>query len=277
MTGSRIAAIVATLAFLATAAPAEETVRVSGTGAAIGGMKLLGNAFGKRHPGVKVVVFPSLGSTGGIKAVAAGKLDLAVAARPVKEDERVPGLVENPYAKTPFVFATSSSNPAGGLRLSEIEDIYAGRRTTWPGGETVFLVLRPPSDAFTLFLESISPGMKDAVKASKERRGMFVGITDQEAADQIERSPGSLGVTSYSLVSSEKRNVKLLAVDGVSPVGKHGANEEYPYFMNLYLVYLKDRTAAPVDGFIEFIGSKEGRRILRTSGNIPTGNGQARP
>ena len=112
MTGSRVVAIMTVLAFLAPAVFAEETIRVSGTGAAIGGMKLLGEAFGKKHPGVTVVVYPSLGSAGGIKAVAAGKLDLAVSARRVKEEEKVPGLVEKPYAKSPYIFATSSSNPA---------------------------------------------------------------------------------------------------------------------------------------------------------------------
>ncbi|HEY5461142.1 MAG TPA: hypothetical protein VIJ89_05265 [Deferrimonas sp.] len=65
MTGFRFVAIIAVLAFLAPAVFAEETIRVSGTGAAIGGMKLLGEAFGKKHPGVKVNVFSSLGSSGG--------------------------------------------------------------------------------------------------------------------------------------------------------------------------------------------------------------------
>ena len=277
MTGSRLVAIMAVLAFLAPAVFAEETVRISGTGGAIGGMKFLGEAFGKKHPGVKVKVFPSLGSTGGIKAVKAGRLDLAVSSRRVRDEENVPGLVEKPYAKTPFVFATSSSNPTNGLRLSEIRDIYAGKKMTWPGGERIFLVLRPATDAFTEFLEKISPGMKDAVESSKKRRGMFIGITDQDAADQIERAPGSFGVTSYSLVASEKRDIKPLAVDGISPVGKNGANEKYPYFMTFYLVYMKDRTPAAIGNFIDYVDSKEGETILGKNGHIPIGNAQGKP
>ncbi|MGZ8463071.1 MAG: PstS family phosphate ABC transporter substrate-binding protein [Candidatus Deferrimicrobiaceae bacterium] len=277
MTGSRVVAIMTVLAFLSPAVFAEETIRVSGTGAAIGGMKLLGEAFGKKHPGVKVDVISSLGSTGGIKAVAAGKLDLAVSVRRVKEEEKVPGLVEKPYAKSPFIFATSSSNPINGLSLSEIRDIYAGKKTTWPDGRMIFLVLRPAHDAFTGFLENLSPEMKDAVASSKKRPGMFIGITDQEAADQIERIPGSFGMTSYSLVASEKRNIKPLAVDGIPPVGKDGINEKYPYFMTLSLVYVKDRTAAAIGNFIHFIASKEGETILRMNGQIPIGKAQSQP
>lgn len=277
MTGSRVVAIMTVLAFLAPAVFAEETIRVSGTGAAVGGMKLLGEAFGKKHPGVKVVVYPSMGNIGGINALAAGKLDLALLARRVKEEEKVPGLVERPYAKSFYVFATSSSNPTDGLGLSEIRDIYAGRKTTWPDGRWIFLVLRPAADAFTGFLESISPAMKEAVASSRKRPGMFVGITDQDAADQIERIPGSFGMTSYSTVASEKRNIKLLAVDGISPVGKHGMNEKYPYSITLSLVYVNDRTTPGMESFLRYISSKEGEKILKMNGHLPIGNAQAKP
>jgi phosphate transport system substrate-binding protein len=277
MIGSWVVAIMTVLAFLAPAVSAEETIRISGTGAAVGGMKLLGEAFAKKHPGVKVVVYPSLGSTGGIKALAAGKLDIAVAARRVKVEEIVPGLAEKPYARTPFVFATSSPTLVNGLRLSEIEDIFSGRKTTWPDGRKIFLVLRPAGDTFTAFLEGISPGMKDAVESSKKRPGMFTGITDQEAADQIERTPASFGVTSYSIVASEKRNIKLLPVDGISPVDRDGANEAYPYLMTLYLVHVKDRATAGLGSFLRYIDSKEGERILGRNGHIPIRKAQGRP
>ena len=276
MAGFRVVAIVTVLAFLAPAVFAGETVRISGTGGAIGGMKLLGEAFGKKHPGVRVNVLPSLGSTGGIKAVAAGKLDVAVSARHIKNEEKVPGLVEEPYVKAAFIFSTSTSNRAEGIRLSEAQDIYAGKKTTWPGGGKIFLVIRPMSDAFTDFLKKLSPGMNDAVESAARRPGIFTGITDQEAADQIERTPGSFGVTTYTLVASEKRNIKPLAVDGISPVGKGGVNGRYPYFMTFYLVYVKDRDTGAVRDFIDYIHSKEGEKILRMNGHIPIGNAQGK-
>jgi phosphate transport system substrate-binding protein len=277
MAGSRVVAIMTVLAFLAPAVFAEDTVRISGTGGAIGGLKHLGDAFEKKHPGVKVNVFPSLGSTGGIKAVAAGKLDLAISSRRIKDEEKIPGLVEKPYAKAAFIFATSSSNRAEGLSLSEIQDIYSGKKTTWPDGNKIFLVIRPATDAFADFLVKLSPGMKDAVESARKRPGMFTGITDQDAADQIERTPGSFGVTSYTLVASEKRKIKPLAVDGISPVGKNGVNDKYPYFMIFSLVFIKDRNTGAVRDFIDFIDSKEGEKILRMNGHIPVGKAQGKP
>lgn len=277
MAGFRVVAIMTVLVFLAPAVLAEETVRISGTGGALGGMKLLGESFGKKYPGVNVNILPSLGSSGGIKAVAAGKLDLAVSSRRIKNEEKVPGIVEEPYVRAAFIFATSSSNQAEGLSLFEIQDIYSGKKTTWPGGKKIFLVIRPITDAFTDFLEKLSPGMKGAVEAAHKRPGMFTGITDQDAADQIERTSGSFGVTSYTLVASEKRKIKPLAVDGVSPVGKNGVNEKYPYFVPFYLVYMKDRKTGAVRNFIDYIHSKEGENILRMNGHIPIRNAQGKP
>jgi phosphate transport system substrate-binding protein len=240
-------------------------------------MKLLGEAFGKKYPGVTVTILPSTGSAGGIKAVAAGKLDIAVSSRRIREEEKIPGLVEAPYAKTVFIFATSSSNPAVGLSLSEIQEIYSGKKTRWPDGNKVFLVIRPATDAFTGFLKTLSPGMKDAVELAHKRPGIFMGITDQDAADQLEGTPGSFGVTSYSLVISEKRKIKPLAVDGISPVGKNGVNDKYPYFMTFYLVHRKDRNTGAVGRFIDYIDSKEGEKILRMNGHIPIKKAQGKP
>jgi phosphate transport system substrate-binding protein len=123
----------------------------------------------------------------------------------------------------------------------------------------------------------LSPGMKDAVVSAGRRPGMFIGMTDQDAADQIERIPGSFGVTSYTLVASEKRKIKPLAVDGISPVGRSGVNDKYPCFMTFYLVYLKDRNTGAVRDFYDFIDSKEGEKILRMNGHIPFGKAQGKP
>lgn len=277
MAVSRFVAILTFVAFLSPAAFAEETISVSGTGGAIGGMKHLGEAFGKKHPGIKVKVFHSMGSAGGIKAVTAGKLDLAVSSRRIKDEEKVPGLIEEPYAKTAFIFATSISNPAKGLTLSEIRDIYAGKKTMWSDGSRILLVLRPDTDAFTEYLGNISPGMKDAVELSKKRPGLFTGITDQDAADQIEKTTGSFGVTSYSLVVSEKRKIKVLPVDGITPVGKNGVNDEYPFIYTYYLVYMKGRNTGAVRNFVDFIDSREGEYILKTNGYIPIRKARGKP
>lgn len=61
--------------------PSADTLRIGETGAALGGMEILGQAFEKQHPGTSVEVLPSLGSSGGIKALLAGAVDLSAGSR----------------------------------------------------------------------------------------------------------------------------------------------------------------------------------------------------
>jgi ABC-type phosphate transport system substrate-binding protein len=58
-------------------------VRIGGTGA---GVDALAQLFGEGHGGLAVSVVPSLGSSGGIKALLAGVLDAALIARPLKPE-----------------------------------------------------------------------------------------------------------------------------------------------------------------------------------------------
>lgn len=157
----------AVLAFTPPAAAAE-VITISGTGAGMGGFAIVAAAFEKRHPDVTVRVLPSIGSTGGIRALIDGKLDVACLSRPLKEEEKKRAdLVEEVYARTAFVFATRPENAAPGWKLSEIEEIHAGRRTTWPDGSPLRLVLRPQSDTFSVYLQTLTPGMKAALDAAR--------------------------------------------------------------------------------------------------------------
>lgn len=61
-------------------------------GCALGTTKLLAAAFEKSHPGVRISVLPSLGTSGSIKAVNQGAIDIGIGGRPMKEDERRLGL-----------------------------------------------------------------------------------------------------------------------------------------------------------------------------------------
>lgn len=65
---------------------------INGTGAAQGTMKLLANAFAAQNPGVQVGVARSLGTTGDIRALMAGAIDIATSARPVIAEEQEAGL-----------------------------------------------------------------------------------------------------------------------------------------------------------------------------------------
>jgi phosphate transport system substrate-binding protein len=157
-------------------------------------------------------------------------------------------------------------NPARGIALTEVEEVYAGKRKTWSDGTPIRLVLRPLSDGLSQYLAGISPGLKWASVKAHSIPGMFVGMTDQEAAAQIERMPGAFGITSASLVTAEKRRIKALAVDGAAPTLSNLATGTYPYAVTLYLVYKRDDDETR--DFVEFVFSADGQRLLAENGHV---------
>lgn len=191
-----------------------------------------------------------------------------MSARSLKPEERIPGIIEETYGRTAFIFGVQESNPIEGLRLTEIEEIYAGKRRTWSDGTPVRMILRPLSDAYSAFLGGINPGMKSASEQAHSIPGVFVGMTDHEAALQIERMPGSFGTTSTAIVTAERLKIKALSVDGVLPTLPNVSAGKYPYTMMMSVVYKRDKYMSAVKDFIDFIFSNDGRKLFSVNGHV---------
>lgn len=245
-----------------------ETVRLGGTGASLGTMSLLAQAYRKVDPSFQLEIVPNLGSSGGIKALTTGATQIAVASRPIKAEELAAGLRAFEYGRTAFVMVTAKDNVQA-LTLTQIADLYAGRQTKWADGQPVRLVLRPPSDGDTLLLAAFSPGVKDALAIAMAREGMVTAMTDQDSADAIERLPGGLGTSSLALLMSEHRRARALTINGIAPTTANIASGRYPYVKPLYLL-VKNGAPASVVQFIAFVGSEAGRRILTAAGTDVT-------
>lgn len=242
--------------------------RIGGTGAALGGMQLLADAFMRSHPGTEIVVLPSLGSGGGIKALRAGAIDIAVSSRPPKDAERAPGMVDLEYARTPFVFATRADNPISSTTVEQLAAIYRGDVAIWPDDSAVRLVLRPPSESDTRLLRRISPTMDGAVDAAFARPGMLVAVNDQENADALERTAGTLGGATLGQILAERRNLKPLILDGVAPTIEALAAGRYRWSKRFHLIVGSTHSGVAAD-FVSFLRSPSGHEILKASGHLP--------
>lgn len=250
---------------------AAETLKIGGNGSGMPAMQMLGAEFARRNPGVTVVVVPNLGSSGGLKALHDGVIDLAISSRPVRPEETAQGMVATEYGKTPFVFATNPSVTLGLGSLAALVDAYAGKLTTWPDGKPIRLILRPRNDGDTALQQAISPEMKQAVDAALSRPGMSIASTDQDAVDMLEKTVGALGVTSFSLIQTEKPSLKVLSVNGVAPSTKTLADGSYRHVKTMYLVRVARSDAAL--RFSAFVGSREGRQLLLNTGYwVPGGS-----
>lgn len=249
-----------------TGASAAETMRIGGTGGALGAMRVLGEAFRKQYPNMEVVVVPGLGSGGGRRALMGGALDVAVTARPWKGAEKSDGAVARLYGWSPFVMAVTSKNPATNLTIQDILDIHSGKITTWPDGQRLRLILRPLADSDTETLLNIGRDMEQAVRSAHQREGMKIAVTDEESAEAIQTTPGAVGTSMLSLIVSEKRPLKALSIKGIVPSVKSIADGSYPWFKSFYLVTKTDAPSAS-RSFVEFVSSARGRQLLSTLGS----------
>lgn len=243
-----------------------EEVRIGGTGAALGTMKILADAYSRQRPDIRFAVLPSLGTSGGIKALRAGAIQVGVSARPLLESEAQGGFVATEYGRTPFIFTTPIATKAVGITTQALADLYAGRADKWPDGTLVRLVMRPVGDSDTELIKAMSPEMRVAKEAAEKRPGLLFTVTDQETADSIEKVPGSLGPSTLALVLSERRAVRPLSLDGVMPDVKALAEGRYPLSKTMYLV-TPTAPAPSIRGFVDFIQSPGGRALLVQNGH----------
>ncbi len=250
------------------AADKGEVIRIGGTGCALGGMKETARAFQEKHPEITFRFAPSLGSSGGIKAVLAGALDLALSARPVNDDEAKQGATSVEYARTPFIFVTSHKGKAWDLTLEQLVSIYAGETKSWPDGAPLRLILRPARDADTAYLKAMSPTMDTAVQAALSREGMVMTVTDQETADAIGRIRGGFGALTLTQLVTERRPLTPLRVNGIAPSLRTLADGSYPYYKTFSMV-TGPKTSKETQAFIKFIDSPQGRSVLTRTGNLP--------
>ncbi len=250
---------------MACAAAAEE-IKIGGSGAALGTIQLLADAFARQSSDFRATVVPSLGSGGSIKAAVAGAIDLAATARPMNADERALGATEIEYGRTPFVFAVSARSKVTAITTRQLADIYAGKMVNWPDGSPIRIVLRPASDVDTAMVKSISPEVGQALSVARERRGVAVSMSDQDAADDIERIAGAIGPSSLALLISEKRALSALKLDRVEPTSANIASGAYPYYKRLFLV-TGAKPPAAAQRFIAFIQSAAGRKVLAQTGH----------
>lgn len=246
----------------------QPSLGIGGTGATLSTIRVLANAFELDNPGVSVRVLASLGSTGGIKAVLAGAIDIGVSSRAPTEAERGQGARAVAYGRSPLVFAVNRATRAGDLTTAQVVDIYSGKMTAWPSGDSIRVVLRPAGDTNTLVLKGLSPQVREAVIAAEKRPGMVTALTDQDAEERIQKVPGALIVTSLSEALASSGLMRVLKLNGVEPSAGALAEGAYPLSLDFYLIIGKSPSSL-AEKFAAFVQSEAGRKILAETGHAP--------
>jgi len=173
-----------------------------------------------------------------------------------------------PVAWDALVVIVNPSNPVDSLTLDQVRDIYLGKVTNWKevGG--------PDQPIGLLVRKGKISGVGRTI------RELIFNDYDLEFADRaevldstgplekrIEQDPGAVGITGVS--SARRRDVKILALEGIEPSYQNIKEGNYLLYRPLYLVVPLRGRDKNIDEFVEFALSRRGREILTSVGTVP--------
>jgi phosphate transport system substrate-binding protein len=236
----------------------------------------LAHAYSKLKPDVTVrVVSPPMGSNGAIRAALAGAIDLAVAGRPLTDAEKAQGGQDRELGRTALAFVTSKAPAPPGWSVDDLASIYAGKVTHWADGSPIRIVMRSQGESDTATLRSLSPAMNAAVDAAFARPGMLIAANDLDNIAMLEKTSGSLGMSSLSLLQPQAGPLHPIALQGKLPSLAAVREGTYPHLKVLYLVR-GARLSETGRGFLEFMFSAAGAVVVERSGYLPARAGHPR-
>ena len=248
---------------------AADTIRINGSGTVLDMLKPMLEAYRKNNNNIAFEMEKPLGSSGAVKALISGALDIAASSKPLTAEESSKGCQLKTFGKTPLVIVTQQKVKKTDISSKELEDIYNGTTTFWPDGEKIRIVLRPQGDIDTIVLRRLSPGMNAAITNSQSRPGMIVAVTDPEGYSLISKTPGAVGVTGLPSIILEKLPLNILSLNNVKPSTKSLANGTYPLAKNIDFV-ITAKTSPAALKFLDFAYSKQGRMIAEKAGVLVT-------
>ncbi|AMV73811.1 phosphate ABC transporter substrate-binding protein [Desulfuromonas sp. DDH964] len=257
------------LMLVAAAAPvqADGSLVIPGTGDSQELLQELARAFEASHPGAKIEIPESIGSSGGIKNLIAGNALLARTARPLKESERQAGLDYLPFAYSPIVFAAHLEKPCvENLSSDQVVGIFSGAIRNWNQLGTcpdhvIYVANREPGDSSRSAINAHLP----AFAAIAEPAGETVYSTPKTVG-VLQRHPYTIAYAPLAALTDF--SLRVLALDGQAPTVVNVQNGSYPLVIPLGLVW-KGQLPAVARPFVEFLFSPEGQRLIRSKGLIP--------
>ncbi|MBU0967879.1 MAG: substrate-binding domain-containing protein [Proteobacteria bacterium] len=245
---------------------AGQRIVVSGTGDSQALLREAASTLEEKLGGGEIDIPESIGSGGGVRAAAAGEIDLGRVARQLTESEEKLGLNYKPFAKCPVAFVVHPSvTNLDNVSSQEIVGIYSGKITDWSqlGSETgkIYAVGREPGDSCLIVLNKLVPGFKNITNPTAK-----IIYNTPEAVKTIMKHRRTIGYVPMSMAIGT--DLRILKVDGIYPSAENVSNGTYQFIVPFALVYREN-----LDGFakrfVDFLDSDEGKQIIRSYGVVP--------
>ncbi len=210
------------------------------------------------------------GATKGIRDVAIGSTDMGGSCRhrlDHSKEERFVRFV--PVAWDALVVMVHKDNNVKVISIAQLKDVYEGKITNWKnlgGKHAPIQVLVRRSE-----ISGVGKTLRDLVWGDSDFK--FNSYKEYPSSGPLEKAvednPYTIGVSGIS--SAQKRNVKLLMLNGKAPNYENIKNGDYMLYRPLYITYrVRDNpNLMEINRFLNFSHSKIGREIIRSQGVVP--------
>lgn len=217
------------------------------------------------------------GSGTGMRGLASGEAQIAMASRPIKPSEQAlmadfgPMRTfesEHVVAIDGLAVIVHPNNPLEALTVNDIARLFSGEIRNWAE-------LGGPSRPVNLYARDNKSGTWDSFKSmvlkghySLDGRARRFESNDR-LSDSVSADPGAIGFV--GLASVRKAKAMSISQNGVSPLGPeplYVATEDYALSRRLFLYTLPGQMPPLVREFIEFAQSEAGQRRVAEVGFV---------
>lgn len=214
------------------------------------------------------------GSGVGISALISGTTEIAQASRKIKFDEKLKiqesgnSLKEIIIAYDALSVIVNPSNKVSKLTREQLEGIFTGKITNWKevGGDDLKIVpysRETSSGTYEFFKESV-------LKNKNYKSGIMSLPATGAIIQSISQTKGAIGYVGFAYLNTEVKTINISYDKGktyVVPNITNVKNKTYPIVRPLYYYYLT-KNSNKVKGFVDYILSPEGQKIVSNVGYI---------
>ncbi|NDJ23075.1 solute-binding protein [Nostoc sp. B(2019)] len=245
----------------------QTSIKVGGSSSTATVLKLLAKAYQSQNKTVKIEFISNSQSEGAIAALKNDIIDIASSSQKLQSEEENVKIQYRELAQDLLLVATHNSvKGVTNLSTKQLKAIYKGDITNWRelgGANAAIVVLDRPED------ESAKKLLRKYYLGEDKTTTKAVILNKEgELIETLQNTPNSIGA--FSLASSliNQLPVNHLSLNGVAPKAQNFATGQYQMVRHIGILWDK-APSAPTQSFIDFILSKEGKKLLQNNGFVP--------
>jgi phosphate transport system substrate-binding protein len=211
-----------------------------------------------------------------LAALFAAQADLAVITRELEPGERSAAsrgrleLEGYRFARDAVVAIVNESNPVENMTVQELSSIYAGQRRNWSeltGRPAPMMPVAQPSssDVTDFFIQEVMAGAPIGARVVAED-------SDSGVVATVARLPGAIGYVTLAWADRASKVLRIASTLGLpywKPDLEAVANGQYP-LTRFFNIYVRTTGKKLANGFITFVTSRDGQKLVQESGRVPT-------